>query len=737
MSTTTNLKLFKHDNPTTNTNQFDVEKALNQNWDKLDANAGEMSSKIQALEIATNEKDTSQDEEIQVLKAENALLKSQIPSATVVGETVHLEDSSNMQCQITPLGASKQETREGYNLLQITREDVTAYGVTVTVNKDKSITFNGTATSYATFILSNIGFTMEAGDYVLSNRATGTVNGISFIRFDDANGNTIGNNTSHNSQVTKFTLTENKEVAKCRADFSEGSVLTNYTIYPMLIKGTEEKPYEQYGASPSIEYEAPIESVGDNINLFDKDNANIEKALLSDGGTLADSSTTKTIIHKTKPNTAYTISKIQSTYFRIAEFEDIPTIGKAYLNRIKNDSATKITYNTSNIGNYIAITYYTATDSLTEQEILDSIKIVEGTSTGAYSPYGQGSITVVNSNKNLFDLETYFNTCGNSSCTKKLLENGIQIDFTADADAYLGAAVSKGNSLAEALRKGAIKVKPNTKYTIQVNATPKCYISFLDSNFVGCEINHYFTKTYDAVKYTFTTGATTEYIYLRFGIRGDNYTTFAFTDIQVEEGETATDYIEHQGSTNAIPTQQPFRAIGDVKDRFVKQNGVWYEEHDIKRVLFNGTENWSKSSNINIDRYIIKIEDKIMTEHSGVLTNYFKQVNSWSLYEIGTCISGAYGTAEAVYFDWAEYGTSTLDEFKTWLSENNLIVDYVLAEPELIPCTPEQVEELESFKTYKNVTNISSDSIGELEVTYSKDIETLLNNISQAVLGGN
>ena len=34
-------KLFKHDNPPTNENQFDVEKSLNENWDKIDEFAGE------------------------------------------------------------------------------------------------------------------------------------------------------------------------------------------------------------------------------------------------------------------------------------------------------------------------------------------------------------------------------------------------------------------------------------------------------------------------------------------------------------------------------------------------------------------------------------------------------------------------------------------------------------------------------------------------------------------------
>lgn len=40
MSNTTNLSLFKHDNPSTNTNTFDIERALNENWDKIDEDIG-------------------------------------------------------------------------------------------------------------------------------------------------------------------------------------------------------------------------------------------------------------------------------------------------------------------------------------------------------------------------------------------------------------------------------------------------------------------------------------------------------------------------------------------------------------------------------------------------------------------------------------------------------------------------------------------------------------------------
>lgn len=78
MSETINLKLFKHDNPSTNTDQFDVEKALNKNWDKIDEAVGENKTDISNLK----ESQTNQDELIEQLQKKNALLESQIPTRT-------------------------------------------------------------------------------------------------------------------------------------------------------------------------------------------------------------------------------------------------------------------------------------------------------------------------------------------------------------------------------------------------------------------------------------------------------------------------------------------------------------------------------------------------------------------------------------------------------------------------------------------------------------------------------
>ena len=56
--------------------------------------------------------------------------------------------------------------------------------------------------------------------------------------------------------------------------------------------------------------------------------------------------------------------------------------------------------------------------------------------------------------------------------------------------------------------------------------------------------------------------------------------------------------------------------------------------------------------------------------------------------------------------------------------KDNPITFRAKSTPELIPCTEEQEEILNSFHTYKNTTNITASGIAKLEVKYYKDINT-------------
>lgn len=142
MSETTNLKLFKHDNPSTNTNPFNVEQSLNENWDKIDTAVTKNSTDIANVKLqvsklekntetlqtsigdikdeqSTQNKDISdlqkseelQNEKIIELQKENIMLKGQIPTGHVEGQDISLSDSAKMPLiEFSVKGNSRQST---------------------------------------------------------------------------------------------------------------------------------------------------------------------------------------------------------------------------------------------------------------------------------------------------------------------------------------------------------------------------------------------------------------------------------------------------------------------------------------------------------------------------------------------------------------------------------------------------------------------------------------------------
>ena len=90
------LKLFKWDtkNKTDLESEFNIDKSMNVNWDKLDAKAQEQENKIKdinasVLDIQT--KNTQQDELIQ---------KLQIQESTEEATSLHVKDASDLPARL-------------------------------------------------------------------------------------------------------------------------------------------------------------------------------------------------------------------------------------------------------------------------------------------------------------------------------------------------------------------------------------------------------------------------------------------------------------------------------------------------------------------------------------------------------------------------------------------------------------------------------------------------------------
>lgn len=337
-----------------------------------------------------NEEQKDQNTEIEKIKEENIKLKSQIPNGQASGNSIHIEDSSDLEFDWKLNGGHKQETREGSNLLDF---NVKQNSNNVTINDDGTITINGSGGFSLVFkeIALKAGTTYYEKYEVISGSVKNTIDGISIFmeptskRFIEAD------------TFEAFSVEEDKNVKSIWVHVN--AVFTNAKI--KIWANTDKSDFEQYGASPSPDYSSEIKTVGSNVNLADKDN--ITK-LYFNQNQISIGATSKTMVENCLPNTTYVISKIKSTKFRVCTTNKTPQANENIVDYIYNDSGDKITITTSDKAKYMCIYFYdSATDTLDEQDILDSIKIEKGKVATPYSPYNQGSVEVNIENKNIFD----------------------------------------------------------------------------------------------------------------------------------------------------------------------------------------------------------------------------------------------------------------------------------------------------------------------------------------------
>lgn len=234
-----------------------------------------------------------------------------------------------------------------------------------------------------------------------------------------------------------------------------------------------------------------------------------------------------------------------------------------------------------------------------------------------------------------------------------------------------------------------IKCKPNTSYTISCfNSNETIFRGAItDSENVptsGNNLSIYsIVRRTDNTPITINTGTNTKYILVQ--LSSSQYLTSIET-LQIVEGSTApTKYIPYYNETTNIYLDEPLRKTkdGSYVDYidFVNQKVV----RNIKEVILDGNENWvTASAGQNAVRFVwntyqgAKIPSSLNVV-GDILSDKFipRTANETANKKDGIAIaeSGKF----VIYYELFKESTST--QFKTWLSQNNVTVDYVLATP--------------------------------------------------------
>ena len=235
---------------------------------------GATEERIQQIETNKNN--------IEKLSEEIAGLGNKVSSRDIVvekkGSSITANDSTYENLKgLNVYGESTQRTTTGKNLLENTASSVVKNGVTFTINEDKSVTVNGTATEQTDF---NIIGSWSSTDNILDTGKEYIITGT-----NDTNVRFYGSYNSSNvfsltNGEAEKTYINNTGLSCVYIRIVSGTTVSNKIVYPMIrLASITDATYEPYtnGASPNPEYPQEVESCENtevsvhNKNLFSPD----------------------------------------------------------------------------------------------------------------------------------------------------------------------------------------------------------------------------------------------------------------------------------------------------------------------------------------------------------------------------------------------------------------------------------------------------------------------------------
>lgn len=708
-----------------------------------------------------NKKDNEQDENIKAnkesieelqaenleIKAENERLRNDIKSIAVVnevsGENIHIEDSSNARCEIEIDGNHQQETREGYNQFKITSTQTQSAGVTITKIDESSVSYQGTTTGMFTHMLVEYdGKGLEITKQMYLKAFGNLTNAILSVKVIK-NGKT---ESSYLRVSPDLILSAGDVLQQIYVQQQNTGILVSGTLQVLLTDyENKDKPYEQYGASPSFAYPSPVKSVGNIKNILDMSNA---KGGTSGGITcnmIADGSYT---YKGTASSKAINIWLLGSYNNKTSIFRLEP--GTYYIDGVVLFDGNNVLANPDTAKIFTFINAHDITGVRTLDAVLENTYdetkypiIAEIDHEIPWVPYEMGYIQVNEFNKN------YLSKIPKKSITTQ----GITSTF--DGEKF----ICKGTAMYNYFNLVTQRIQQHFKagtYTFSSNmfAKGRACIRFYYED--GTADTYYSNINTRKISFTLKKDAY-EYFLMVDGLTvGGGDVIDCIIKLQLEDGNTSTEIVKAENQEFVVDVQQPMFE----GDTFVKQDGKWYEKHCVKTeiMLTFPTTNIEVcgtfanfQTNRNIAFAVVKNDLKTTNVRNDILCDKLKAKDNsmWGGKEDGiqTYINSNKFMISIPFEDIEKNFGEELtinnysQAFRKYINDNGPFkIYYLLEEPELIECTEAQNKVLDEIynksHTYKNITNISAESTEVnpiVSLKYLKDTETEHNKLQEQI----
>lgn len=358
----------------------------------------------------------------------------------------------------------------------------------------------------------------------------------------------------------------------------------------------------------------------------------------------------------------------------------------------------------------------------------------EETGEGEKSPSNPHELKCVADDVNLLDISKFL--AG--------IKNGVTATLDRDIITFNGTCTADNT---------VFIINPLDKFIKNINNKTTIFVEYLGGSIQNAtDVTAAVLTTSDWSPYTLAqlknensvsvSNITTNDIFTIFQIRIDNNVVLNNYKIRIKvsqstkaiyskygEGSIKITSTDGTNTSNKVISCKPLCCLKDSEGNILAQDYIDFDRQKIHRecehIILNGTEEWSKSSATDFDRFILYTAYDI-SDVSSAISNMLKhnKGTDWLSNEFRL---DNYQNGHRIIVTMGTYGSLTLEQFKAKLAQDNLII---IAQRDT--SIEEDIDITNSIVQYQNETTISNSDNAEMEIelTNNKAISSINENIS-------
>jgi len=343
-----------------------------------------------------------------------------------------------------------------------------------------------------------------------------------------------------------------------------------------------------------------------------------------------------------------------------------------------------------------------------------TLQLEKGDTATDYEPFTYGASPNPGYPQEIQSVGTLNSTDDKYYTNLKIINNNLFNENDIVTNMYLNS--TNGNEVSSKYSNisGFIKVKANSNYTLNYD-----YETLLSQNSRGYVYYDDSKEILSCATYIVTDKK------ILFSVSSDGYIRFCY-----DKNITNIEFNEIKSISIPLGTE-PLRKIDDYADKITvnMKSGAISRINNIKKVIFNGSEDWKMSYGTGLF-HMNEITNQSQEKTLAISDKYlFSKITSSIYNSLPNHYFCKQPNYNSIFFKHNEF--STINEFKEWLTSNNVEVNYIMNSSTTEEVGTLSTEDLAKLRTFLGINNIYIDDSRNpiIDLTYALDFKTYIENL--------